>query len=118
MLRMLYAIVTNNQGCVLETKKVNDQSYNKAESILKEYQRPSNVAVTYKDENGQIEAHYTWNDIKNAKNHRGVVIDRLGDLDTRLTKWYFTYGEAHQAAERLAKRHFTDGRYEIDVERK
>lgn len=113
---MLYAIVTNNQGCVLETKKVNDQSYNKAESILRGYQNPANVTVTFETEDGQIVAAYTWQDVKNAKNHRGIVIDRLGDLNTRLTKWYFTYGEAHRAAERLAKRHFTDGRYEIDVE--
>jgi hypothetical protein len=113
---MLYAIVSNNQGCVLETKKVDDQSYNKAESILKDYQNPASVSVTFKTEDGQLVANYTWEDIKKSKNYRGVITDRLDLLDTRLTKWYFTYPEAHKAAEQLAKNHFTDERYEIDVE--
>jgi hypothetical protein len=115
---MLYAIITNNQGCVLETKQINENSYNKVESIFKSYQKPSKISIRIEDENGRSIADYTWQDIKNAKTHRGVVIDKMGSLDTRLTKWHYTYKEAHDAAVRLAKKHFTDGRYEIDVEQK
>lgn len=50
--------------------------------------------------------------------YRGLVIDRMGSLDTRQTKWYGTYKEAHDAAERLAKKHFADGRCEIVIEQK
>lgn len=113
---MLYAVISNNQGCILETKKVDDQSYNKAEAILKRYQNPADVTVTFKTEDGQFVANYTWDDIKKSKNYRGVITDRLDLLDMRLTRWHFTYPEAHQAAERLAKKHFTDGRYEINVD--
>ena len=50
--------------------------------------------------------------------YRGLAIDRMGTLETKKTKWYGTYKEAHDAAKKLAKKHFTDGRYEIDIEQK
>jgi hypothetical protein len=47
----------------------------------------------------------------------GHVIDRLGSMKTRSTRKYSTYQAAHEAAERLAKRHYGDtGRDTIDVE--
>lgn len=47
---------------------------------------------------------------------RGIVSDILGSLDEHKTRWYGTYFEAHKAAEKLAKRHYTAGRATIDVE--
>jgi len=38
------------------------------------------------------------------KKYRGVVKDALKTLETRRTKWYATYKEAHDAAENLCSR--------------
>jgi len=46
---------------------------------------------------------------------RGLVIDELKTLNTRKTKLYLTYKEAHNAAENLCKRTMGD-RGRIDVE--
>lgn len=40
--------------------------------------------------------------------YRGLVIDRLKTMDTRQTKWYHTYKEAQDAAEKLCKRTMDD----------
>jgi hypothetical protein len=47
--------------------------------------------------------------------YRGLVIDEIKTMDTRKTKWYDTYKEAHDAAEKLCKRTMGD-RGRIDVE--
>lgn len=47
--------------------------------------------------------------------HRGLVIDECKVMDTRKTKWYDTYKEAHDAAEKLCKRTMGN-RGRIDVE--
>jgi hypothetical protein len=49
--------------------------------------------------------------------YRGVVKDQLKTLETRYTKWYSTYKEAHNAAEKLCKRTMGD-RGTLDVETK
>ena len=56
--------------------------------------------------------------IKNSTKHQGYVTDLMGNLQTRYTKWYYTYKEAHDAAEKLAKKHFTDGRCDIGMNQK
>jgi hypothetical protein len=43
-----------------------------------------------------------------SKNRRGHVIDRLGSLPTRKTRWYTTEKEAHDAAEKLCKRTYRE----------
>jgi len=48
-------------------------------------------------------------------NYVGVVRDRLGSLATRYSKRYASYYEAHVAAERLARRHFTGERSDVGV---
>lgn len=48
--------------------------------------------------------------------YRGIVTDDLKTLGTRKTKWYGTYKEAHDAAEKLCKRTMGDCG-SIDVER-
>lgn len=48
--------------------------------------------------------------------YRGYVKDRLNSLETRKTKFYDTYLEAHEAAEKLSKKHFSGERGTIDVE--
>lgn len=45
---------------------------------------------------------------------KGLVIDQLKTLDTRETKLYQTYKEAHDAAENLCKRTM-GGRGKIEV---
>lgn len=47
--------------------------------------------------------------------YRGWVFDKMDALPPRKTKYYLTYDRAHKAAEKLAKKHFTDNRYEIHV---
>lgn len=47
--------------------------------------------------------------------YRGIVKDDLRTLDPKHTKWYDTYFDAHQAAEKLCKRTYGD-RGSIDVE--
>ncbi len=47
--------------------------------------------------------------------YKGIVRDRLQELDTRVTRQYETYQEAHKAAERLCNKHFTGDRGEVDV---
>ena len=47
--------------------------------------------------------------------YRGLVVDDLKTLDTRKTKLYLTYKEAHDAAEKLCKRTMGDrGTIEVD----
>lgn len=36
--------------------------------------------------------------------YRGLVLDRMDTVETRKTKWYDTYKEAHEAAEKLCKK--------------
>ena len=47
--------------------------------------------------------------------YKGIVRDRLKELETRETRQYETYLEAHKAAERLCNKHFTGDRGEVDV---
>jgi len=47
--------------------------------------------------------------------YRGIVKDQLKTLETRKTREYSTYKEAHDAAEKLCKRTYGD-RGTIDVE--
>lgn len=49
------------------------------------------------------------------KKYQGIVKDQLGSLDTRKTRTYETYKEAHDAAEKLCKRTMGD-RGTIEVE--
>jgi len=49
------------------------------------------------------------------RKYQGIVTDRLGTLETRKTKLYATYKEAHDAAEKLCKKTMGD-RGTIDVE--
>ena len=49
------------------------------------------------------------------KIYRGVVIDEFKTMPTRYTKYYHTYQEAHEAAERLCKRTMGQ-RGKIDVD--
>jgi len=49
--------------------------------------------------------------------YRGIVKDQMGTFDTKHTKYYETYQEAHDAAEKLCKRTMGD-RGTIDVETK
>ena len=49
--------------------------------------------------------------------YRGLVIDRLHTLETRKTKYYPTYKEAHDAAEKLLRRTWGD-RGTIEIETK
>lgn len=49
--------------------------------------------------------------------YRGLVIDRMNTLETRKTKYYSTYQEAHEAAEKLCKKTLGE-RGSIDVEEK
>ncbi|GFN32562.1 hypothetical protein PCURB6_28220 [Paenibacillus curdlanolyticus] len=46
--------------------------------------------------------------------YQGLVIDQLKSLETRKTRLYTTYQEAHKAAEKLCKRTYGD-RGGIDV---
>lgn len=48
------------------------------------------------------------------KKYRGIVIDHLNELETRKTKFYTTYRQAHEAAEKLCKKTYGD-RGRIDV---
>lgn len=58
------------------------------------------------------------NEMKNgAEQYRGIVKDDLGTMETKKTKWYSTYKEAHDAAENLCKKTMGD-RGSIDVEEK
>ena len=50
-----------------------------------------------------------------VEKYRGVVTDSLKSMDTRKTKTYDTYKEAHDAAEKLCKRTMGD-RGSISVE--
>jgi hypothetical protein len=54
---------------------------------------------------------------KTEQKYRGIVTDDLGTMETRKTKYYGTYKEAHDAAEKLCKRTMGD-RGSIDVEQK
>lgn len=45
----------------------------------------------------------------------GYAIDRLGSQLVRKTKKYSTYFEAHEAAEKLGKKHFEKNRYTVQV---
>lgn len=36
--------------------------------------------------------------------YKGIVKDRMGSLDTKETRWYPTYKDAHDAAEKLCKK--------------
>ena len=47
--------------------------------------------------------------------YMGVIKDRLGSLPTYGTKSYETYKEAHDAAEKLEKKHGVGERYNIKV---
>lgn len=38
------------------------------------------------------------------KKYQGIVKDRMGTMETRKTKTYATYKEAHDAAEKLCKK--------------
>jgi hypothetical protein len=49
--------------------------------------------------------------------YKGKVIDQMKTMETRETKWYPTYKEAHDAAEKLCKRTMGD-RGTIEVEQK
>jgi len=49
--------------------------------------------------------------------YQGLVIDSLKSLDTKKTKSYDTYKEAHDAAEKLCKRTMGD-RGKIEVSEK
>lgn len=46
--------------------------------------------------------------------YRGIITDQLTG-DKKMTRYYPSYYEAHQAAERLAKRYIYD-RWSIDVD--
>lgn len=52
-----------------------------------------------------------------AKKYKGIVTDKMGTMDTRKTKYYATYKDAHDAAEKLCKKTMGD-RGEISVEDK
>jgi len=52
--------------------------------------------------------------MQKKKGYRGIVKDKLGSMETRLTKVYDTYKDAHEAAEKLCKQTMGD-RGEIDV---
>jgi len=41
---------------------------------------------------------------KEEKKFRGYVMDRLGTVPAKKTKFYFTYREAHEAAEKLCSK--------------
>jgi len=47
--------------------------------------------------------------------YQGIARDRLNESETRGTRQYETYQEAHKAAERLCNKHFTGDRGEVDV---
>ncbi len=47
--------------------------------------------------------------------HQGLVIDRMNHFPPRKTHWYETYKEAHDAAEKLCKKHYSGDRGEVDV---
>jgi hypothetical protein len=47
--------------------------------------------------------------------YRGMVIDELKTMETRKTKWYNIYDDAHKAAEKLCKRTMGE-RGTLDVE--
>jgi hypothetical protein len=49
--------------------------------------------------------------------YRGIVKDDLRTLENKYTKWYDTYQDAHQAAEKLCKRTYGD-RGSVEVEGK
>lgn len=51
------------------------------------------------------------------KKYRCIVKDDMHTLEPKLTKWYDTYYDAHQAAEKLCKRTYGQ-RGSIDVETK
>ena len=53
--------------------------------------------------------------MKKKVRYRGVVEDQMKTMDTRKTKHYSTYKDAHDAAERLCKKTMGD-RGTIDVE--
>jgi len=36
-------------------------------------------------------------------NYKGIIVDKMGVLKTRFTKWYETYKETYDAAEKLCK---------------
>jgi hypothetical protein len=46
--------------------------------------------------------------------YQGVVIDRLGSLPTKRTRWYENYRQARFAAERLCLKSYKD-RGKIDI---
>lgn len=55
--------------------------------------------------------------VEKIEQYQGIVKDDLGTMDARKTKWYSTYKEAHDAAEKLCKRTMGD-RGSINVEQK
>lgn len=48
--------------------------------------------------------------------YRGYLIDRLKVFETRKTRWHATYKEAHDSAERLARKYGWGERGEIRVD--
>lgn len=53
--------------------------------------------------------------MKSKRKFRGFVVDRLGTIKTKKTRFYKSYYEAHKQAERLCQRTIKD-RGEISVE--
>lgn len=47
--------------------------------------------------------------------YKAIITDRLQSLPSHTTKLYETYREAHDAGHKLANKHFTENRYNIDV---
>lgn len=107
--------VINNQQCVLEGRTVNSYSNIFVKYVFKQYDNPSKIHIDIEDEQGELIATYHWNEVKNC-GYRGYVMDRMDTLETRKTKLYGSYKEAHDAAARLAKKYFSSGRYELDVQ--
>jgi hypothetical protein len=50
--------------------------------------------------------------------YKAIITDRLQELESHTTKYYATYREAHEAGHKLASKHYTENRYNIDVQYK
>ena len=85
------------------------------EDLLDEFARVTDAGAVNRSE---LVRQWIENYIEEAtkmEKYRGIVKDDMGSMESKQTKWYDTYKEAHDAAEKLCKRTMGD-RGSISVE--
>lgn len=112
--------IINKQGCILESKERQNYTKTSLKEIFKSYENPNSIHIDVCEVNPEtetidLEATYYWNEVKSC-GYRGFAIDNLQSLPTRQTRLYSSYKDAHDAASKLGKKHFSEGRYSVDVQ--